>query len=160
MTPTPCERRTWTGSKLSFVTTNITQSIPASPEPKPKRTTIFVVPPFLTREIVLLMLVYFEEQLLEFNRNSCNSRIRYWKAKITLRKMPSKNVKGKKKFAHCLKITQNVAFEFLTFWHFPPIFGLLKLTCLVTLFDRKLQVFKNSPILEFLINFCPLKMYT
>ena len=24
------------------------------------------------------------------------------------------------------------------FWHFPPIFVLLKLTCLVTLFDRKL----------------------
>ena len=36
---------------------------------------------------------------------------------------------------HCLKITQNVAFEF---WHFPPIFVQLKLTCLVTLFDRKL----------------------
>ena len=31
------------------------------------------------------------------------------------------------------------------FWHFPPIFVLLKLTCLVTLFDRKLRVFKNSP---------------
>ncbi len=30
------------------------------------------------------------------------------------------------------------------FWHFPTIFALLKLTCLVTLFDRKLQVFKNS----------------
>ena len=30
-------------------------------------------------------------------------------------------------------------------WHFPPIFVLLKLTCLVTLFDRKLQAFKNSP---------------
>ena len=45
---------------------------------------------------------------------------------------------------HCLKITQNVAFEFLEFWHFPPIFVLLKLACLVTLFDRKLQVFKNS----------------
>ena len=33
----------------------------------------------------------------------------------------------------------------LNFWHFPPIFVLLKLTCLVTLFDRKLQIFKNSP---------------
>ena len=43
----------------------------------------------------------------------------------------------------CLKITQNVAFEFLEFWHFSPIFVLLKLTCLVTLFDRKLQVFKH-----------------
>ena len=32
----------------------------------------------------------------------------------------------------------------LNFWHFPSIFVLLKLTCLVTLFDRKLQVFKNS----------------
>ena len=28
---------------------------------------------------------------------------------------------------------------------FPPIFVLLKLTCLITLFDRKLQVFKNLP---------------
>ena len=29
------------------------------------------------------------------------------------------------------------------FWHFPPIFVLLQLTCLVTLFDRKLEVFNN-----------------
>ena len=56
---------------------------------------------------------------------------------------------------HCLKITQNVAFEF---WHFPPIFVLLKLIGLVTLFDRKLQLFKNSPFLAFLIYSCPLKM--
>ena len=35
------------------------------------------------------------------------------------------------------------------FWHFPPIFVLLKLTCLVTLFHRKLQVFKN---------FCPVSL--
>ena len=35
----------------------------------------------------------------------------------------------------------------LNFWilAFSPIFVILKLTCLVTLFDRKLQVFKNSP---------------
>ena len=31
------------------------------------------------------------------------------------------------------------------FWHFQSIFVLLKFTCLVTLFDRKLQIFKNSP---------------
>ena len=43
--------------------------------------------------------------------------------------------------AHCLKITQSVAFEF---WHFPPIFVLLIVTSLVILFDRKLQIFKNS----------------
>ena len=46
------------------------------------------------------------------------------------------------KTPRCLKITQNVPIEF---WHFPPIFVLLKLTCLVTLFDRKLQVFENPP---------------
>ena len=35
--------------------------------------------------------------------------------------------------AHCVKITQNVAFEF--FFNFPPIFAQLKLICLVTLFE-------------------------
>ena len=35
--------------------------------------------------------------------------------------------------------------HFTKLWHFPTIFVLLKVTCLVTLFDRKLQVFKNSP---------------
>ena len=49
---------------------------------------------------------------------------------------------------HSLKITQSVAFEFLYFGY-PPIFVLLQLTCLVTLFDRKLQVFKNSPMDHF-----------
>ena len=34
--------------------------------------------------------------------------------------------------AQCLKIIQNVAFEFFELWHFPSIFVLLKLTCLVT----------------------------
>ena len=34
---------------------------------------------------------------------------------------------------------------FFQVWHFPPIFVLLKLTCLVTLFDSNLEVFKNSP---------------
>ena len=35
--------------------------------------------------------------------------------------------------SQCLKITQNVAFEF---WNFAPIFVLLKLTCLITLFGH------------------------
>ena len=43
--------------------------------------------------------------------------------------------------SQCLKITQNVAVFKL---HFPPIFVFLKVSNLVTLFDRKLQVFKNS----------------
>ena len=49
----------------------------------------------------------------------------------------------------------------LQFLHFPPIFVLLELTCLVTLFDRKIKVFKNSPnwlFSAFLMNFCALKM--
>ena len=59
-----------------------------------------------------------------------------------------------KHFSHCLKITQNVAFAFLHFWHFPSTFVLFfKATCLVSLFDCKLQVFKNSSYL-----FCPLKI--
>ena len=47
------------------------------------------------------------------------------------------------------------------FWHFPPIFVLSKLTRLVTLFDRKLHLFKSSPnwaFLAVLMNFCLIKM--
>ena len=39
---------------------------------------------------------------------------------------------------------------------FPSIFAPLKVACLVTLFDHKLQVFINLPFLAFLMNFCPL----
>ena len=42
--------------------------------------------------------------------------------------------------SQCLKITQNVAFEF---GHFSPIFGLLKMTGLVTLFDHQIELFKK-----------------
>ena len=41
-----------------------------------------------------------------------------------------------------MKITQNVVFELSQFWQFSPIFVLLKLTCLVSLFVFKLKVFK------------------
>ena len=40
-----------------------------------------------------------------------------------------------KHFSHCLKIIQNVAFEF---WYFSPIFVKLKVTYQVTLFDCKI----------------------
>ena len=40
-------------------------------------------------------------------------------------------------------------FEFFN-WHFSPIFVLLKLTCLLTLFDCKILFFKNSPNWPFL----------
>ena len=42
-------------------------------------------------------------------------------------------------------VWQLLKISHLNFWHFLPIFVLSKPTCLVTLFDRKLQVFKNSP---------------
>ena len=54
---------------------------------------------------------------------------------------------------HCLKMTQIVAFEF---WHFPPIFVLLKVTCLVTLYDQK-SLKMIFWILAFFTNFCPIK---
>ena len=46
------------------------------------------------------------------------------------------------------------------FRHFTPIFVQLKLTRLVTLFNCKLQFFKNlqRPFLALLMNFCPLKI--
>ena len=49
---------------------------------------------------------------------------------------------GNVAYSHCLKITQNVAFEFLAF---STIFVQSKLTCLVAVFDPKPQVFKKSP---------------
>ena len=43
------------------------------------------------------------------------------------------------------KISKKCFIWIFQFWHFPSILVLLELTCLVTLFDRKLQVFKNFP---------------
>ena len=60
---------------------------------------------------------------------------------------PQFSANGERIFEHW-KITQKLLkMSHLNFWiwHFPPIFVFLKLTCLVTLLDRKLQVFKNSP---------------
>ena len=47
------------------------------------------------------------------------------------------------------------------FWHFSLIFDLLKLLCLVTLFDLKLgfrKLGKLDHFRHFLMNFCPLQM--
>ena len=46
---------------------------------------------------------------------------------------------------HCMKIIQNAVFLIFRLGHFLPSFVRLKVTCHVTLFDRKLQVFKHSP---------------
>ena len=46
-------------------------------------------------------------------------------------KLAFETTSGFKPRSHCLKISQNVAFELL---HFQPIFVLLKLTCLVASF--------------------------
>ena len=50
---------------------------------------------------------------------------------------------NKSSVKNMLKINQNGDF---LFWHFPPIFVKLKVTCLVTLFDCKLQVFNKLTI--------------
>ena len=68
--------------------------------------------------------------------------------KYTMKNCP--NYLDDKIIAQCLKITLNVAFEF---WRFLPIFGWLKVACLVTLFDCKLHVSKtrqNWPFFAFL----------
>ena len=46
------------------------------------------------------------------------------------------------------------------FWHFPLIFVLLKLTCLVTLFDRKLWGFQKLVVKLTLFGIFKLKMLT
>ena len=48
-------------------------------------------------------------------------------------------------WSQCLKITKKNRICVFEFWRFPPILVLLEMTCLVTLFDCKLQVFKKSP---------------
>ena len=57
--------------------------------------------------------------------------------------------------SQCLKIIRNVAYDYFLFWHFPSIFVLLKLTCLVTLFSGFPNLAKNWP---FLFNFCKRKV--
>ena len=76
-----------------------------------------------------------------------NKKSKQWYCILKIR-IDEFRMKENLELAPCLKIPQNVAFEF-----FPSIFVLLKVTCLVTLFDRKFQVFKNSsswPFLAFL----------
>ena len=66
-----------------------------------------------------------------------------FKSKLVVFKIsPKSTIFG---FFNELLSAQNVVFVFLEFRHFPSIFDLLKFICLVTLFDCKLQVFKNSP---------------
>ena len=54
-------------------------------------------------------------------------------------KVQGARAKYKSGSTQCLKITPKCRIgNNLIFWYFPPIFDLLKLTCLVTLFDSKL----------------------
>ena len=70
--------------------------------------------------------------------------------------------------AYCLKNHVNVEFELFNVVSFDYLFVILKVTCLVTLFDRKLQVAKlklfwyellspQNIAFEFLINFCSIE---
>ena len=45
-------------------------------------------------------------------------------------------------------LADKIRCAFKIFWRFPPIFVFFKLTCLVTLFDRNLQVFKKPAKIE------------
>ena len=95
--------------------------------------------------------VYYSSQGISFNETAFSPRLIFCTQEVA-KKSPStffcKNLqysskKGLQKVEkYCLKIIQNVAFEFFEFWYFPPISVLLKLTSLVTLFDCQLQVFK------------------
>ena len=61
-----------------------------------------------------------------------NSGLKNCKTKRT-KKLQQKLKKKNLFLSQCLKITQNVAFDFFKYCYFSPIFVLLKLTCLVTL---------------------------
>ena len=52
----------------------------------------------------------------------------------------------KSRIQHCERSELRLHFEWtkFEFWHFSSIFVRLKVTCLVTLFDRELKVSKNS----------------
>ena len=105
------------------------------------------------------ILTQFNISILAFSTNFCPLKIDL--SGNTLGPIASRFLKLAKMYLfgifNELLSTYNVVFEVFPFWHFLPIFVLLKLTCLVTLFDRKLQAFKNSPnglFLAFLMNFC------
>ena len=65
------------------------------------------------------------------------------KCKRDLNKIFSHQIKNRKVSSKLSKLFENCLkcrILIFQFWHLPPIFVLLKLTYLVTLFDRKLQV--------------------
>ena len=62
----------------------------------------------------------------------------------TSREGPSGFWKHRVNFLHRPTVVENYSkLSHFEFWHFPLIFVLLKLTCLVTLIDCKIEVFKN-----------------
>ena len=71
-------------------------------------------------------------------------KLQIYKGKSTLVSILSK-ITARWRFCHSVWKSPKCCIWIFEFWHFLSIFVQLKLTCLVTLFDRKLQVFKNSP---------------
>ena len=67
------------------------------------------------------------------------SKNQYWKIFLNI------NPKKCPKFSTVFVNHPKCCIWVFQLWHFPPIFVLSKLTCLVTLFDHKLQVFKSPP---------------
>ena len=90
---------------------------------------------------------YFEvtlyASLLKMSHKNSNDAVIFWTKLATHRKFePCVNKDWQKIVVK--KITQNVSFPFLNFSIFTSFCPIKKMTCLVTLFDRRPQVFKNS----------------
>ena len=81
-----------------------------------------------------------------FRQKICQIEIFSVKTFVILKYFPSENSSSwnifHQKFIKLKKIPLK---KFVKLKYFPPIFIQLKVTCLVTLFDCKLQAFKNSP---------------
>ena len=101
---------------------------------------------------------FFSFQLLYPQKPQAVGQI-FWKSFGDKDKAPlSKTGALKKRFIQLYALFENFPkclVWIFQLWHFPPIFVLSKLTCLVTLFDHKLQIFK---ILALLMTFCLLKL--
>ena len=108
--------------------------------PKAERlTNLFHFPFTLQIHILLTELQTFPEN---YSRKSLYF-VLYFQQRYSVWKMAFEAI------SQCLKITQNVAFEFFNFGIFHQFSSYKKLTCLVTMFDRKLQVSKTRQIDHF-----------
>ena len=84
-----------------------------------------------------------------------------WRLTVTIILMKKRH--WKKSNSQCLKITQNVVFEFFNFWHFPPIFVFYWIDVSGNTVSPSFSFSKISPtkidyFWALFMNFCLLKM--